>query len=314
MSAVGDTPEQFTLETGELSSLQIEVARKLMPIIRGGRWAAGEKISDAVLAREFGISRTPVRQVLQFLTEKGMLAQIDNRGFALVRAPAENDRLDELVPPSGVDTLYRQIMHARANGLIGSEASETELLEHFGTSRGVVRRTLMRLSAEGLAERRDGHGWRFAECLDNRQAVNESYAFRAIIECGAVMEDTFRVDMDMLLALESEQTALLNAPLASIEGSAWFEANARFHETVVSWANNRFLEQAIRRQNSLRRMTEYAEFAELSEAGVRKAARDHLAILEAIKSDDRKLASAILFRHLSRSSASGEAHPARLGD
>jgi DNA-binding GntR family transcriptional regulator len=297
-----------------LSPLQIEVVRKLIPIVRGGKWPVGGKISDAALAREFGISRTPIRQVLQFLAEKGVVTQTENRGFVLVRVPSADDRLEAIVPPSEMDLLYRQIMHARANGLIGSEASETELLEHFGTSRGVVRRTLMRLSAEGLAERRDGHGWRFAECLDNRQAVNESYAFRAIIECGAVMEDTFRVDMEMLLALESEQTALLNAPLASIEGSAWFEANARFHETVVSWANNRFLEQAIRRQNSLRRMTEYAEFAELSEAGVRKAARDHLAILEAIKSDDRKLASAILFRHLSRSSASGEAHPARLGD
>lgn len=314
MDANGDPSEQFTLETSELSSLQIEVARKLMPIIRGGRWAIGEKISDAALAREFGISRTPVRQVLQFLAEKGLLAQTDNRGFVLVRVPAGDDRFEEMVPPSGVDTLYRQIMHARANGLIGSEASETELLEHFGTSRGVVRRTLMRLSAEGLAERRDGHGWRFAECLDNRQAVNESYAFRAIIECGAVMEDTFRVDLGALEALEAEQTALLNAPLASIEGSAWFEANARFHETVVSWSHNRFLEQAIRRQNSLRRMTEYAEFAELSEAGVRKAARDHLAILEAIKADDRKLASAILFRHLSRSPANGEVRPARISD
>ncbi|WP_313614760.1 GntR family transcriptional regulator [Agrobacterium sp.] len=314
MDANGGPSEQFTLETSELSSLQIEVARKLMPIIRGGRWAIGEKISDAALAREFGISRTPVRQVLQFLAEKGLLAQTDNRGFVLVRVPAGDDRFEEMVPPSGVDTLYRQIMHARANGLIGSEASETELLEHFGTSRGVVRRTLMRLSAEGLAERRDGHGWRFAECLDNRQAVNESYAFRAIIECGAVMEDTFRVDLGALEALEAEQTALLNAPLASIEGSAWFEANARFHETVVSWSHNRFLEQAIRRQNSLRRMTEYAEFAELSEAGVRKAARDHLAILEAIKADDRKLASAILFRHLSRSPANGEVRPARISD
>jgi DNA-binding GntR family transcriptional regulator len=314
VDANGGPSEQFTLETSELSSLQIEVARKLMPIIRGGRWAIGEKISDAALAREFGISRTPVRQVLQFLAEKGLLAQTDNRGFVLVRVPAGDDRFEEMVPPSGVDTLYRQIMHARANGLIGSEASETELLEHFGTSRGVVRRTLMRLSAEGLAERRDGHGWRFAECLDNRQAVNESYAFRAIIECGAVMEDTFRVDLGALEALEAEQTALLNAPLASIEGSAWFEANARFHETVVSWSHNRFLEQAIRRQNSLRRMTEYAEFAELSEAGVRKAARDHLAILEAIKADDRKLASAILFRHLSRSPANGEVRPARISD
>ncbi|AYM09076.1 hypothetical protein At1D1460_48350 (plasmid) [Agrobacterium tumefaciens] len=307
-------PNLASAVDGVLSPLQIEVVRKLIPIVRAGKWPIGGKISDAALAREFGISRTPVRQVLQFLAEKGVVTQTENRGFILVRVPSADDRFEEIVPPSEIDVLYRKIMHARANGLIGSEASETELLEHFGTSRGVVRRTLMRLSAEGLAERREGHGWRFAECLDNRQAVNESYAFRAIIECGAVMEDTFRVDMDMLLELESEQTALLNAPLASIEGSAWFEANARFHETVVSWANNRFLEQAIRRQNSLRRMTEYAEFAELSEAGVRKAARDHLAILEAIKSDDRKLASAILFRHLSRSSASGEARPARLGD
>ncbi|MCO5731573.1 GntR family transcriptional regulator [Rhizobium sp. SSA_523] len=314
MAIPSDPPDPASVETGALSPLQIEVVRKLLPIARAGKWAIGDKISDAALAREFGISRTPIRQVLQFLVEKGLLAQTDTRGFVLVRIPADDDRLEELVPPSSVETLYRQIMHARANGLIGSEASETELLDHFGTSRGVVRRTLMRLSAEGLAERRDGHGWRFAECLDNRQAVNESYAFRAIIECGAVMEDTFRFDMGVLLALESEQTALLNAPLASIEGSAWFEANARFHETVVSWANNRFLDQAIRRQNSLRRMTEYAEFAELNEAGVRKAARDHLAILEAIKSDDRKLASAILFRHLSRSSASGEARPARMTD
>ncbi|MBW9081313.1 GntR family transcriptional regulator [Rhizobium pusense] len=314
MTILRDSSDLAGAVVDVLSPLQIEVVRKLIPIVRGGKWPVGGKISDAALAREFGISRTPIRQVLQFLAEKGVVTQTENRGFVLVRVPSADDRLEAIVPPSEMDLLYRQIMHARANGLIGSEASETELLEHFGTSRGVVRRTLMRLSAEGLAERRDGHGWRFAECLDNRQAVNESYAFRAIIECGAVMEDTFRVDMEMLLALESEQTALLNAPLASIEGSAWFEANARFHETVVSWANNRFLEQAIRRQNSLRRMTEYAEFAELSEAGVRKAARDHLAILEAIKSDDRKLASAILFRHLSRSSASGEAHPARLGD
>lgn len=314
MTILRDSSDLAGAVVDVLSPLQIEVVRKLIPIVRGGKWPVGGKISDAALAREFGISRTPIRQVLQFLAEKGVVTQTENRGFVLMRVPSADDRLEAIVPPSEMDLLYRQIMHARANGLIGSEASETELLEHFGTSRGVVRRTLMRLSAEGLAERRDGHGWRFAECLDNRQAVNESYAFRAIIECGAVMEDTFRVDMEMLLALESEQTALLNAPLASIEGSAWFEANARFHETVVSWANNRFLEQAIRRQNSLRRMTEYAEFAELSEAGVRKAARDHLAILEAIKSDDRKLASAILFRHLSRSSASGETHPARLGD
>lgn len=292
-----------TLDTSALSSLQAEAARKIIGLIREGRWAVGDRISDAALARELGISRSPVRQVLQFLAEKGFLGQTESRGFRLARAMPAGEDMDALVPPSEVDNLYTRLMHARANGLIGNEASETELLEQFGTSRGTIRRALMRFSAEGLAERRQGHGWRFAECLDNRQAVNESYAFRTIIECGAVMEDTFRADMSQLAALEQEQTALLNAGLATIRGDAWFEANANFHETVVSWSGNRFLTQAIRRQNNLRRMTEYAEFAELSEAGVRKAATDHLAILAAIRADDRKLASAILLRHLSRSAA-----------
>lgn len=307
-------PYDGEFDISSLSSLQVEIAHKLIPAICSGRWDVGDKISDAALARELGISRTPIRQVLQFLAEKGVVAQTENRGFTLAHQPIPDKSPSELLPPSEIDRLYHQIMYARANGLIHSDVSETELLEHFGCSRGVVRRALMRLAAEGLAERRDGHGWRFAECLDNRQAVNESYAFRAIIECGAVMEDTFRVNADELDALLREQTALINAALDTIEGSAWFEANARFHETVVSWSHNRFLVQSIRRQNSLRRMTEYAEFAELSEAGVRKAARDHIAILEALREDDRKLASAILFRHLSRSPVKRDVEPFVPGD
>ncbi|MGU3575119.1 GntR family transcriptional regulator [Brucellaceae bacterium C25G] len=297
------------LDTSTLSSLQAEVARKIMTLIQSKRWAMGDKLSDAALSREFGISRTPIRQVLHYLMEKNILAQTDNRGFTLISQPLTSERMDELVPPSEVDTLYRQLMHARANSMIGDEASETELVEQFNSSRGVVRKTLMRLSSEGLAERRDGHGWRFAECLDNKQSVNESYAFRTIIECGAVMESTFQPVPEELQALEFAQQTLLDMPLTMIEGAQWFEANANFHETVVSWSGNRFLIQAMRRQNSLRRMTEYAEFAELSETGVRKAARDHLAILEAIKADDRKLASALLYRHLSRSYVSADSRP-----
>ncbi|MCX8995889.1 GntR family transcriptional regulator [Rhizobiaceae bacterium BDR2-2] len=290
-----------TIDTSSLSSLQAEVARKIIAMMQESRWSIGDKISDAALARELRLSRSPVRHVLQFLAERGFVSQTENRGFQLARAMPADEDMDALVPPSEVDSLYERLMRARANGLIGNEASETELLEQFGTSRGTIRRALMRFAAEGLAERRQGHGWRFSECLDNRQAVNESYAFRTIIECGAMMETTFHADPAQLAALEDEQRNLLNAPLSSINGSEWFEANANFHETVVAWSGNRFLTQAIRRQNNLRRMTEYAEFTELSEAGVRKAATDHLAILEAIKLDDRKLAAAILLRHLSRS-------------
>lgn len=282
-----------------LSTLQVDVAHKLISLIRGGRWAVGEKISDAGLAREFAISRTPVRQVLQYLAGHGFIAQRE-RGFTLERSPAEFDPVDDLFPQSGGEQLYRKILQARANGLIGTEVTEAELFELFDAPRGAVRRILARLSSEGLAERREGHGWRFAECLDNSQTINESYAFRTIIECGAIQEDTFHADPDELANLAEEQRALLGIPLEELQGSEWFEANARFHETLVSWSNNRFLIRAIQLQNNLRRMTEYSEFTDLTETGLRRAARDHLSILEAIRLGDRRLASALLLRHLSR--------------
>ena len=286
-------------DAGTLSALQIEVAHKLISVIRSGRWQLGERISDAGLAREFAISRSPIRQVLQYLVARGFLAQRD-RGFTLARAPEDFDLAEELFPPSGGEQLYRRVLQARASGEIGPEATEAELLDLLDAPRSALRRTLMRLSAEGLAERREGHGWRFAECLDNVQAVNESYAFRTVIECGAVQEDTFRADPQELAALEAEQRALLAVSLAEIRGSDWFEANARFHETVVSWSRNRFLVRAIQLQNNLRRMTEYSEFTQLTEQGLRRAAQDHLAILQAIRQGDRRLAAALLVRHLSR--------------
>lgn len=301
MSAPASPPEAppQDAEAAGLSALQIEVAHKLITLIRAGRWRVGERISDAGLAREFAISRTPVRQVLQYLVARGYLAQRE-RGFALARAVEDFDLAEELFPPSGGEQLYRQVLQARASGRIGAEATEAELLELLDAPRSAIRRTLTRLSSEGLAERREGHGWRFTECLDNTQAVNESYAFRAIIECGAVQEDTFRADPAELAALEAEQRALLGVALDQLRGSEWFEANARFHETLVSWSRNRFLVRAIQLQNNLRRMTEYTEFTALTETGLRRAARDHLAILQAIRLGDRKLAAALLVRHLSR--------------
>lgn len=293
------------LNAHPLSALQTEVARKILGFIEDGRWAVGDRISDAALARELGISRTPVRQVLQLLGSYDLIVQAPSRGFQLQRALEPDENLAAIIPPSDIESLYTQIMIARANGHIGDEASETELGEQFAANRGAIRKALMRLSAEGLAERRPGHGWRFAECLDNAEAINESYAFRIIVECGALLEESFAADPDQFAALERQQRQLLEMPMAEIKGPQWFEANANFHETVVSWSGNRFLIQAIRRQNNLRRMTEYAEFIQLSESSVRKAARDHLAILEAIAAGDTKFAAAILNRHLSRTLPAG---------
>lgn len=294
------TQQPETTEPAGLTTLQAEIARKICDLIRDGRWSPGDRLSDAGLARELQVSRTPVRQVLSFLATQGLVDAASGRGFQLLSGLEAHEDLDMLFPPSETENLYRRLMIARANGQVGDDASEAELAAQFDTSRGALRRALMRFAAEGLAERRSGHGWHFAECLNSPDVINESYAFRVIIECNAILEDGFVADPAQLDALITEQRRLLELPIAQMDASEWFEANANFHETVVSWSGNRFLVQSIHRQNSLRRMTEFAEFSQLSEAAVRKAATDHIAILEAIQGNDRKFAAAILHRHLSR--------------
>lgn len=64
-----------------------------------------------------------------YLIKKGTLAQTYNSSFTLISLPLTIDQMNELVPPSDVDTLYHQLMLARANGTIGEEPSETELVE-----------------------------------------------------------------------------------------------------------------------------------------------------------------------------------------
>ncbi|NGO56254.1 hypothetical protein [Allomesorhizobium camelthorni] len=57
---------------------------------------------------------------------------------------------------------------------------------------------------------------------------------------------------------------------------------------LTSPTANRFLLQAIRQQNNLRRMTEYADFDELSEARIQRACGEHIAILDALSRPSRK--------------------------
>ncbi|WP_010140205.1 GntR family transcriptional regulator [Oceanicola sp. S124] len=283
-----------------LSNLQAEIAHKVLSLAQEGHWHKGDHVSEVPLAATLGTSRTPVRRVLEVLEARGIFTKVPNVGFLFEGLPEEGPRLEELLPRSETDVLYEKLMVARGRGEVRGEVSEAELAEQFACTRGMIRRVLMRFANAGLAERRTGHGWRFAETLDNPQAINASYGFRIIIECGALRDPGFAADPVQLAELRAQQSRLSDTPVDRIKGGEWFEANANFHATLVSWAGNRFLSEAIERQNGLRRMTEVAEFTELSTARIRKAARDHLAILDAIEAGDREGAATILYRHLSR--------------
>ncbi len=290
-----ERPKRTRRPAGQ-SALQTELVRQILGAIVEDGVAVGGAIRELPLAQRFGVSRTPVRAALRLLQDQGWVAFDPGRGFSLLR-PVPGDGLDGVAPASTVDDLHRAILADRARGLLPVEVSEASLMPRYGASRGTVRRALMRLADDGLARRQRGHGWRFAEALDTPEAVVESYRFRIVVECAALSEPTFRADPAVLARLRDQHLAVLEN-VEKLDPAVWLATNDAFHETVALWSHNRFLIEAVRRQNALRRFVERFVFQRLSPARFVQSSREHLEILEAIEKGDCAWAASLLERHL----------------
>lgn len=66
---------------GADGSLHRLIRRTVLDRILSGAWPAGRRVSVSRLARESGMSRTPVRETLLQLQREGFLALEENRGF-----------------------------------------------------------------------------------------------------------------------------------------------------------------------------------------------------------------------------------------
>ncbi|MFP3711776.1 GntR family transcriptional regulator, partial [Paraburkholderia sp. SIMBA_009] len=73
------------------------------------------------------------------------------------------------------DELYRRLIADRATRVLPDQFTERELLQRYPAPRSVLAKALLQLSADGLLEKRKGHGWQFAPSLENREALDESY-------------------------------------------------------------------------------------------------------------------------------------------
>ena len=277
--------------------LQNELARQILAHIEKEGLPAEAPVRELVLARTFGVSRTPVRAALGVLEGLGYVRLSPGRGFVLARKLTGAKSAAARLPRSPLDELGASLLADRARGRIPADVSEAELMPRYGVSRGALRRVLMKLADDGLVRRQRGHGWRFAEALDSREAVGESYRFRLIVECAGLREATFAANPDELRRLRKAHQALLPGG-RPVDPRVWIETNRAFHETLAAWSGNRYLLQAVSRQNALRRFGEYSTFPRLAPDRIVQSSREHLAILDAIEAGDREWAATLLHRHL----------------
>lgn len=97
------------------------IADKLRRAIGHGELKAGQQLGEAELARRLGVSRGPLREGMQRLTQEGLLVAIRNRGLFVIEMTPENVR-DMYLARTAVERaaaaqILRQDPHAAAGAL-----------------------------------------------------------------------------------------------------------------------------------------------------------------------------------------------------
>ena len=71
------------------STLRSHLVRTLREQILGGRYRPGERLNESQIAREFKISRIPVREALSQLQEQGLVMNHERRGMFVIQLSAD---------------------------------------------------------------------------------------------------------------------------------------------------------------------------------------------------------------------------------
>jgi DNA-binding GntR family transcriptional regulator len=80
-------------------SLHDELTERLRNLITRGHLAPGEKVPEKELCKQFGVSRTPLREALKVLASEGIVTLRPNRGAMVSSLTAEE--LEEVFPVMG---------------------------------------------------------------------------------------------------------------------------------------------------------------------------------------------------------------------
>jgi len=86
------TPADRFIEPLVRESTPSIIADKLRKAIGHGELKAGQQLGEAELARELGVSRGPLREGMQRLTQEGLLFSVRNRGLFVIEMTPENVR------------------------------------------------------------------------------------------------------------------------------------------------------------------------------------------------------------------------------
>jgi len=280
----------------KISALTERLSQKIVGLIDTGNIAPGAHLSVPKLAETFDVSRSPVREALVYLEQKGVLQQKLNRGF-FVKEDYAPQQHDEAAPADGSDLPeYYQLAEDWLQDNIDAEVTELYLMKRYSLTKSQLSTLLARGISEGWVERKQGYGWRFLPVAKTKAALEHIFSFRMVIEPMAILEPTFNAPQEKIDEIRRELEMLLDNGIERLSPKQLQLAGYRFHETVIAFSNNPFFEISLRNVNRMRMLMDYRIMDDRSR--YYPEVKDHLRLLGLIESGQRIEASYMMKQHL----------------
>lgn len=280
----------------KISALTERISQKIIGLVDTGEIMPGSHLSVPKLAESLDVSRTPVRDALILLEQKGILEQKLNRGF-FVKADYAPQVNEENAVQDGSDLPeYYQLAEDWLQDKIDAEVTELLLMKRYNLTKSQLSTVLARGISEGWVERKQGYGWRFLPVAKTKAALEHIFSFRMVIEPMAILEPTFNAPQEKINELKRELEMLLETGIERLSPTQLQMAGYRFHETIISFSNNPFFEISLRNVNRMRRLMDYRIMDDRSRYYTE--VNDHLRILALVESGQRIEASYMLKQHL----------------
>lgn len=279
--------------------------------IEQGMLPAGTRVTEAMVAEQFGISRAPARQALTALERRGLLSKRRGSGYEVLgdgkhadKPAGDSSSTSEvraetilLQPIPSWERIYADVedeIVARIS--FGSwRINEAKLALHYRVSRTVARDVVGRLQQRGLL-RKDGHSRWYAPALTPAH-IGELYELRAILEPVALRKAAPNIPAGFLQTLRGHLESAI-AKKGDVGGAMLDSLEEELHVALLSYCGSQPLMQAITGPQSLlvahRFLYRWTQRLFESEPFL----PEHLDVVRLLESGDTAGAAAALEKHL----------------
>jgi DNA-binding GntR family transcriptional regulator len=298
--------------TPQAAPVYRKIAAILHESIKSGRLEPGTILMEGSLAVIFGSSRTPVKQALFDLSERGMIRRFDGRGFVVgsaksarrVRLTPDLLGLDQKNPELPRIWAWQRIYDGIERELIFHSilgrfrVNELELARYCKVGRTVAHDVLIQAQSSGLVAKDERLRW-YVVPLDEKR-ICDLYDLRELLEPFAVGACVPRLPEDTV----ADMADRLKVAMASYPHISAAEMDALEHDlhvTCVEFGANPEIIEALKRTRCLLISAKHILGSQISYPSNEPFMSEHLEIVEALRRGDAGTAAERTLAHLKTS-------------